>query len=497
MEHRPPQWLVLTVVAFGVFVAADDLTVVTTMLRSMISDFDIALPGGFDEAAWIVDSYLIAYVAVMPFAGRVSDLFGRRRVYVSALGLFAVGSMVIAVADSYSVLLVGRVLSAIGGGALVPVGLAVVADLYPPAKRASALGVLAAVDTMGWVWGPMFGAFLIRFLSWRWQFYLNVPLALVGLVAAWIVLRHHDSPTQRGRVDWVGAGSLTVGLVALNVALLESSEIQSVSGLDELTGEVGYSTLPFWALAIAAIGLFVWWERRASSPTIDLGLFSRPNLSVALGVNFLAGAALIIAMVDVPLFVNVIESEEIESALASGRVLSALTIAMALFAYFGGRTTDRVGYRRPTVVGLGLVAVAFLIMGFSWDADVGFGTMAWQLAILGVGFGLMTAPTNAAAVSAASEGQRGSAAALVIVARLTGLAVGLSGLTAWGLHRFNVLRQGLDLPPLSDPGYQDALSAAQVEVTSTAIAETFLAAALVAALGVVLALALRRDSSTV
>ncbi len=489
---RPRPGLVLAVVAFGVFVAADDLTVVTTMLRQMISDFEIALPDGVDDAAWIVDSYLIAYVAVMPFAGRASDLLGRRRVYVGALVLFAIGSLVISITDRYAVLIVGRVLAAVGGGALVPVGLAVVGDTYRERRRGTALGVLGAVDTLGWVWGPLFGAFLVRFLDWRWQFYLNIPLALAGIAAAWVVLRHLDHPTTEGRIDWWGAGTLTVGLVALNVALLESSDIQSVSGLGELTAQTRVPVIPLFVLAAVALAAFWAVERSARHPVVDLTLFRRPDFVPAVSVNFLVGAALIIAMVDVPFFVNVLEADVAEAAIASGRVLSALTVAMAVFSYVGGRRSESIGYRPVTLIGLAVVALGFILMGASWDASVSYGTMAWQLAVLGVGFGLVTAPTNAAVVDAAPPHQRGTAAGLVIVARLMGLSVGLSGLTAWALHRYNQLRASVELPPIDDPGYGDAVATAQAELTATALAETFLAAAVVAAAATLFAWRLRR-----
>ena len=490
--QKPRPGLVLAVVAFGVFVAADDLTVVTTMLRQMISDFDINLPDGVDDAAWIVDSYLIAYVAVMPFAGRASDLLGRRKVYVGALALFAVGSLVIANTDRYAVLIAGRIVTAIGGGALVPVGLAVVADTYRERKRGTALGVLGAVDTMGWVWGPLFGAFLVRFLDWRWQFYLNVPLAIAGIVAAWFVLRHLDRPTAVGRIDWAGASSLAVALVALNVALLESSDIQSVTGLGDLTGEAQVPIVPLFIVAVVAAAVFWFAERRATYPIVDLALFKQPDFTPAVAVNFLVGAALIIAMVDVPFFVNVLEGDVTEAALASGRVLSALTASMALFSYIGGRRSEAAGYRVVTLAGLAIASSAFVLMGTTWDPDVSFGWMAWQLAILGVGFGLVTAPTNAAVVDAAPADQRGTAAGLVIVARLIGLSVGLSGLTAWALHRYNELRSTIVLPPIDDPGYADAATTAQANLTATALAETFVAAAVVLVVGFIVGSRLRR-----
>jgi MFS family permease len=195
---RSPK-LILTIVAFGVFVAADDLTVVTTMLRQIIFDLDIPLPEGLDRAAWIVNAYLIGYVVVMPFIGRLSDIWGRRNVYVAAMALFLAGSIWVPFATDLNSFIVGRVLTALGGGAMVPVAMAVIGDIYPSQKRATALGTLGAVDTAGWVWGPLYGALLIRFLTWRWQFYLNIPLSLIGMAPAWWALADLPEPKTRER----------------------------------------------------------------------------------------------------------------------------------------------------------------------------------------------------------------------------------------------------------------------------------------------------------
>lgn len=478
----------MAAISFGVFVAADDLTVVSTMLRQIIGDLEIPLPSGFDEAAWLVNSYLIAYVAVMPFTGRLSDLVGRRKVYIGALILFLAGSIWIPFTSSVGWFITARVLTAVGGGALVPVALAVIGDLYEEERRPRAYGILGAVDTVGWVWGPLFGAMLVRFLDWRWQFYLNVPLALVGMVVAWWALQDHDRPTARVPIDWRGAALLTGGLVALNIALLDSGDIGLVEDLADLSGESNTPLTWLFGVAVVALLGFAWVQRRTTHPLIDLRLFRSANFSAGVGINFLVGAVLIIAMVDVPLFVNlVVETELLDAAVMSGWVLSGLTAAMAVTSYLGGVATERLWYRPVIVTGLIVTAAGFLIVGTAWDPDVGPGTMAWQLVVLGIGFGLVTAPTNSAVVDAAPADERGTAAGLVIVFRLMGLAVGLSGLTAWTLSRYDQLRQGLDLPGIADPGYREALEVAQAEITAQALTETFLFAAAISAAAVLVA----------
>ena len=198
---------ILIVLAFGVFVAADDLTVVSTMLRQIVFDLEIPLPDGLDDAAWIVNAYLIAYVVVMPFVGRISDILGRRPVYIAAFTLFLAGSIWVPLAPNLPSFIFGRVLTALGGGAMVPIGMAIIGDVYEAKKRPTALGTLGAIDTAGWVWGPLYGALLIRYLSWQWQFYLNIPLALIGIAASWWVLRDLPRPIGRPRIDWLGIAS--------------------------------------------------------------------------------------------------------------------------------------------------------------------------------------------------------------------------------------------------------------------------------------------------
>ncbi len=487
---------ILWAVGFSVFVAADDLTVVSTMLRPIIGDLGLVLPDGLDDAAWIVNAYLIAFIAIMPIAGRVSDVIGRRRTFMIAYAIFTVGTIWIPLTNSLGPLLMGRVLTAIGGGAMVPVALAVVGDVYSERKRARALGTLGAIETMGWVWGPLYGAMLVRFLSWRWQFWLNVPLAIVGAAAVWWALAEHDRPERRGRIDWLGASLLTVVLVSLNLALLGSAEVQSVQGLDELTGNGGTDLRLLYPVALlAAIALVIQQRRLRRSggdPVIDASLFRGRNVRVALIVNFVVGAGLVIAMVDVPLFINAVERDVERSAVVAGWILSALTAAMAIASYIGGRVTERTWYGPPIVLGLFAATGAYALMGLTWDGTSSYVLLGLQLAVLGAGIGLTVAPTTSAVVDHAAPESRGAAAAVVMVVRMIGLSVGLSALTAWGLARFNALRGDLDLPAITDPGFGAALEAATEHLTAQSIADTFLASAVALGVGLAACLVLLR-----
>jgi len=527
--RRPPSpRLILLVVAFGVFVAADDLTVVSTMLRQIIFDLEIPLPEGLDRAAWIVNAYLIAYVVVMPFIGRLSDILGRRAVYVGSLVLFLAGSVWVPLAPDLNSFIVGRVLTALGGGAMVPVAMAVIGDVYPREKRASALGALGAIDTAGWVWGPLYGALLIRFLTWQWQFYLNIPLSLLGIAAAWWALRDLPEPKTRERIDWLGTAVLTICLISLNIALLNSGDVQAAGGFAQLqNNEPTFNTTLLYTIAALTFALFLTIEyylgkkNQAQTgdtvtpsplhpftlsprhlvtlspppPLINLTLFRRRNFSPAILINFLVGGILIIAMVNVPLLINVLEFDVETAALTSGYLLSGMTGAMAVMAWVGGQLTERWSYRLVTAVGLLFCAVGMGLMGWLWLVDTPYLNMAGHLVVLGIGFGLVIAPIGTAVINAAPEEQRGIASSLVIVLRLMGMSVGLSGLTAWGLYRFEILRKLINLPdlPLSDPTYQRALADGLTNVTVEVLTETFLISAGVALLALLVSIWLKRD----
>lgn len=497
--NQPTPRFVLFIVAIGVFVPAVDLTVVATMLRPIIVDLEIPLPDGLDQAAWIVNAYLIAYLLAMPVAGRLSDLWGRRNVFIGAYLLFIAGSIWVPLSSDLNSFIIGRVIAALGGGAMVPVALAVVADIYQPEKRGRALGLLSAVETGGWVWGPIYGAMLIRFLSWPWHFYLNIPLGLLGLGLIWWGLRDWPRPVERPRLDWLGTAVLTICLLSLNLALLGGGDLQSAGGFDAF--DQVDTTQPNWGLYLLAavtLILFVGLQRiqqRVSQtdgpptfwqapPLLDLHLLRQPHFSGGILVNLFLGSMIIIVMVNVPLIVNVREVDISQSALFSGYLLSGVTGTMALFAYIGGRLLERCGYRPVTLAGLVLAGVGLALMGSSWSVATPYATMVAQLVLVGMGFGLVLAPMATAVINAAPAPQRGVAASLVIVMRLLGMSVGLAALTAWGLNRFNQMRPHIPLPdlPFTDPAYQQAIIDGLSQLTVRVLAETFTISAVVALL---------------
>ncbi|HXF68410.1 MAG TPA: MFS transporter [Thermoflexus sp.] len=501
-------WL-LSVLAFGVFIAADDLTVVSAMLPRMIVDFEI--PSGLKDASWIVSAYLIAYVVAMPLFGRLSDRYGRLQVYTACMALFLIGSIGVLLARNLPVLIIARALQAFGGGGVVPIAMATVGDRFPEGRRGPAVGALMAVDTLGWIWGPLYGSLLIRYgpdvgrwlaetfslpsavasWSWQWQFVLNIPLSLAALVMAWMARwAFAAAPPEAPSMDWPGAGLLSGSLVALHIGIVRSGGSMEVAS----AGPGPLVDAPLWGgwpwLIGSSIGfaVFVLYEACRAAPLIPAVLFRRWDFVLAGLINLLAGVGLITPMVQVPLFMNTLRAwgstpEEWmgNAALLSGRVLTSLTLAMALGSLAGGWGSRWIGHRGLAVPGIALAGLG-LLGAASWRIDEPLPGMVAHMALVGVGLGVTTTAIGVAGLNAAPAEGRGIASGLLLILRLIGMSVGLAGMATWGTSRFQALAAAYPL---------EALPEALPGITLTIIQETFRLAATAMAMAIPAAIFLR------
>ena len=494
-----------------VFIGALDLTVVSAVLPQVVYDLQIPLRGGMDQAAWVVSGYLLAYTIAMTFMGRLSDLWGRRRIYLLSLTVFAAGSLLVAVADGqparwlalgYRLLLqrhpdpaqmalwaliAGRMVQAFGGGAMVPVSMALAGDLYPPLRRAAPLGFIGAVDTAGWVVGHLYGGIVVRYASWRMIFWLNLPICLLAFVLAAWALRRLPAPRAEGKFDGLGAALAAAALAALTLGLGQSAtEPGGTAFSAQAPPEISW---PLLGVAAGCLAVFVALELRQRYPLVPVRLFGNRNFSAAAVVNFLAGFSLVIAIANVPLFINTLVAATLQQgAWDSGWMLSGLTLPMAAAALLGGWATPRVGYRATAGLGLVLAMAGFALMA-GWRAATPYSVMLGHLALAGVGLGLVIAPVATAVVNAAAPEQRGAASALVIIFRLCGMTLGLAAMTTYDLRRADALLNGMATADLA------RLAAAGMDAMNRVINETFWLAALVCALALVPALLLGADHS--
>lgn len=444
----------IALVSIAIFIGAMDLTVASAFLPQVVVDFELNTQQ-FALAGWVVTMYLAAYAVSMTFAGRLSDLYGRRAAYLVCLGIFIVGSLLVALTRTSGLsftfslewLVISRIVQALGAGAMVPVSMALVGDLFPPDRRATPLGFIAAVDTAGWVVGHLYGGIMIRlFTDWRIIFWLNIPLGLITFALCWRALRQLPDTTATGKLDGVGAVLIGAALAAFNIGLGGGAESGQVSQFVEQTTPAYQG--PLLIASIVLFAGFIAWELRAEQPLLDLRLFKQRTFAGASLVNLGVGFALIVALGVVPLFINAVVASSqpnatVEQILSDGAwytgwVLSALTVTMALMSLVIGRIVDRFGYRPPTLIGLLIAALGFVITS-QWQATSTYADMLPGLIVAGAGFGLVLSPIATAVVNSAPANERGVASALVIILRLVGMSLGGSIALTWGTQRVQTL----------------------------------------------------------
>ena len=473
--------LILALVCLPVFIGALDLTIVSAVLPEVIRSMTIEIQK-LDVAGWVVTGYFVSYAISMTFMGKVSDIAGRRVVYLVCLAIFFVGSWFVAASPGWPArialrvmqlgqehpnsglaplyaLVVGRVIQAFGAGAMVPVSMALVADVFPRERRALPLGVVGAVDTAGWVLGHLYGGIMVQFMSWPYLFWINLPVVFVMFCITWWGLAGLPRMDVKGGIDWIGVTLLGAALILLNIGL----------GSTEISLEGSTASPPrhrlYWLVAAAVVfAVFLISQRRLRDPILDLNIFSNRNLSSASAVNLLVGFCIMVALVSVPLFINVAgATDTMTAALVTGYLLCAFTVPMALAAIPGGWLSEWLGYRSSVILGLIVAIVGFWMMTF-WKVEMaaravafvdhlrqgtappdtrGTGFMAMGLALAGIGIGLTIAPIGTAVINGVREQERGMASSLVIILRLIGMSVGMSSMTAYGLRRMTVVSREL------------------------------------------------------
>jgi EmrB/QacA subfamily drug resistance transporter len=498
-------WLILIPALAIVFLSSVDLTVIAPILPLILIDLNINAAEA-DRYVWIASGYLIAYTSCIPLFGRLSDTIGRYRALVLAAMLFVTGSLICAMADSLWVLVIGRVVQGAGGGAMLPVTLALVADIYDEDTRAPVIGIVGGIETLGWVLGPMWGSLIEQLAgSWRWVFWINVP---AGIVIGTAMLRPARdavrSTISRHRLDAISALLIVAGLATLTtgVSIAETATVEDGAralGAQDHPLE-GYR-LPFILAGIALIGAFIFRQLRIRNPLIPLRLFRIPQFTSATIANFAMGVALMVALVNVPVAVAVLVSAS-RLSIVTAQLLAGFSIPMAITALSGGYLV-RFGGRAPVaIVGFVTSAIGYILMS-QWPNEIDFAVMLPGLMLAGAGLGLVIAPLADAALYPAGEEDRGIAASLVIVMRLLGMTLGISILSAWATAEVDSRLRSIDIPPQTESETTAEYLARQEEylfdqaipITLDILQSTYLVAGIVCMVAIIPALMIGRRVS--
>jgi MFS family permease len=421
--------------SLAVLLGALDTYVVVTIMTDIMKDVGIGI-NQIQRVTPIVTWYLLGYIAAMPLLGRASDRFGRKFVLQASLAAFAVGSVVTALSNDLLPLIIGRAIQGTASGALLPVTLALAADLWSARSRASVLGGIGAAQELGSVLGPLYGIAVVwAFNTWRDVFWINVPLTAVAMVMIHFSLPSRQKTENPEKVDVVGGVLLAIALGLATWGLYnpapDGKQVLPSYGLPLLIGA-----------AVAAIAFFVW-EKFATTRLIEpAGVRFRPFLA-ALGASLCAGAALMVTLVNVELFgQGVLGKDKNEAAFLLLRFLIALPIG----ALLGGWIATKIGDRIVAFAGLLIAASGYWLIS-KWPVDLlaahhdlglfKLPMLDTDLAIAGLGLGLVIGPLTSATLRVVPAAQHGIASAAVVVSRMIGMLIGIAALSAWGLYRFN------------------------------------------------------------
>lgn len=524
----------------AVFLTALDQTVVVTALPKIIADLGISAEQ-LDRAAWIVSGYLLGYVIAMPLMGRVSDMYGRRRIFTICLGIFGAGSLFCGLApilgnqvdisflqhiginvaapgdfsDPTALnpglvwLVAARFVQAAGGGAIIPVAMAVVGDFYGEKQRALALGLIGMVTEAGGVLGPLYGAIIVQNWGWQTIFFLNLPILAILAYFIWRLIPPARASIStdhvKERIDLPGTLLMGAALICLSLGLSQEAATATTTGSGSSQAPIQNNP---WligtslVLLAAFIAIEIYLERRRDSsrlesvsgqekarkrlilPIVEFSLFKRPAFAASALVSLLVGSALIIAMVNIPLFIaTVLNGQPLDSGLA----LLRLTALIPLGAIAGGWLCARITCRLTAVIGLIFAAIGFWLMHL-WPVEVGWVQITTSTIIGGFGFGLVIAPIGTTAINVVNNRQMGMASSVVTVLRMVGMILGLAALTSWGLGRFHDLLLAFKPPagvtPLSNK-YSAALAHYVISAAHEVYTSIFLVASVLCLLAII------------
>jgi EmrB/QacA subfamily drug resistance transporter len=400
--------LALFGVMLSIFMGAMESTVVATAMPRVVETL-----GNMQMYSWVFSGFLLTSTVTMPLWGRLSDLFGRRRTFLVGLGVFLAGSALSGLAADMGQLIVFRMVQGLGAGSLITIGMTIVGDLYGLERRAKMQGYISSVWGVASLVGPLLGGFLTDYVSWRWIFYINLPIGAVAMLLIATALRGPSAVRPRPVIDYAGLALFTLGISALLISVLEGGRAAAWTGIDVI-GPLALSAL--------ALALFVSVERRAPDPIVPLRLFKNRMVLAAALTGFLSGMAMFGAISFVPLFMQAVTGA---SATRSGSVLTPFILGWTACSIVSARLVFRVGYRNLVLAGMLCLTVSFWLLT-RWAESLTTLIAMRDVLIAGVGMGCTMVPMLIAVQSAVAREDMGAATSVTQFFRTVGGAIGLS-----------------------------------------------------------------------
>lgn len=402
------RWAVTIGVMTGMFIAALEATVVGTAMPTVIASL-----GGLNHYSWVFSAYLVTSTVTVPVWGKLSDLYGRRLLYQIGIGVFLLGTLLSGFSGTMTQLIIFRAIQGLGAGALVPLGMTIIGDIFTVQERAKMQAFFSGVWGLSSVIGPVVGGFITDQLSWQWVFFVNIP---VGIVAAAIIGFALKEPklTAKPKIDYLGAGLLMTAISLLMLALVEGGTSLSVLMQPHNVLLIGGSMILLF--------LFYKVEQRASDPIIPFELFKNKTVSVAVSAGFLAGVAMFGAISFIPLFA---QGALGSTATEAGSLLTPLMLSWVSMSVIGGRIMLKTGYRSITVVGFIVLSAGFVLLAM-FQRETARGWLYFDLILIGAGLGLTMLTLLIAVQQAVERTKLGVATSLNQFTRAIGGAFGVA-----------------------------------------------------------------------
>jgi EmrB/QacA subfamily drug resistance transporter len=406
--ERYHKWAVLALVALGTFMTALDASIVNIGLPSIARAFRAPVGGAVE---WVIIIYLVVVAGTLLTVGRLSDLVGSKAVWMTGLAMFVLGSTLCGAASTLVMLIIARAFQGLGGALIFAPGLAIIADAFPPAERGRALGMNAVVSAIGTSFGPTLGGVITEHLTWRWIFYINLPLGALGFIASSRLLARSETRT-REPLDLPGAVLIAMGFSLLTVTL----------SFGQAWGWASGRLLACVVFAVVALVAAARVERRTRHPIVDLALFRESVLASSLGSLMLAMLALFAASFLLPFYFEELRGFSVARA---GFLLTPLPLTIAVVAPFSGALADRVGSRWLVAGGLALASMGLLLLS-RLDANSTIEQIVGCLVVTGLGQGMFQSPNSRALMNAAPASQQGEASGLLATARVVGQSLSVA-----------------------------------------------------------------------
>lgn len=463
-ERNP--WLILIVLCGAIFMLLLDTTIVNVAQQKIKEGLNADL----SQIQWILDSYILAFAVLMLSFGRLGDIYGRKKMFVTGMVVFTAASGLCGVSDwianlvgisGATALIVARVLQGIGGALMMPQTLSLITIAFPPQKRGAAMGVWGSVVALGAVLGPLLGGYIVTDYPWEWVFLINIPIGIIAVLATLAIVPESRDPLASGKLDWGGLVFSALAIFALVYALIEGPRF----------GWMSPQTIGLLLVSAAVFTLFVWWERRVADPMVKLELFGIRNFWVANVIGLAVPFGLFGIFFPMTLF---LQGALGMSPLEAGLTMMPMSLMLMFVAPLSGRLSDRVGARWILTTGLTLVSVGIVLITSNVSTTTNWRALLPALLITGTGMGMTFAPMTAAAMSRVPPRISGSASGILNTSRNVGQLLGIAVLgsilqSRLGLHAGAEFRS----LPIGDAAARDQIvelvRTGRVEAISSAI----------------------------